>query len=71
MRALVTSVVPCTSVPRALRAMAPASTRGRRPTSTASLGSAGVLNVLPITVPPSAPSSSRSVKVPPMSTPTR
>ena len=44
---------------------------GRRTFSTARLGSPGVVSVLAMTTRPPSPTKSRSVKVPPMSMPTR
>src|SRR5215468_2598461 len=69
---LVTSVVPCTMLCTSA-ALRPASFRIRStPLTIASLGSSGVVSSLPVcTILRSASCSTRSVKVPPTSTPTR
>src|SRR5579884_2201365 len=69
MSALGTSVVPCTTSATALPSRSPSSRS--TPSATASEGAAGVVRTLPTpaTCPPR--SSTRSVKVPPMSTPMR
>ena len=69
-RALVTSVVPWTSVPRSPPPTVSAPKASLNTVSTARLGSSDVVRVFPMMVCPSCPTIRRSVKVPPMSTPT-
>src|SRR5262245_18038419 len=72
MRALVARVVPCTTARTAPAAVRDSSRSAAMPCSTACAGSFGVVRILPTRAAPVASSiTTRSVKVPPMSTPSR